>query len=61
MPAGDGYADIVFLPLPGRDKPAIAVELKYNKTAQTAVQQIKDKKQEGHSCMIECVNVREVI
>ncbi len=44
MPAGYGYADIVFLPLPGRDKPAIMVELKYNKTAETAIQQIKDKK-----------------
>ena len=44
MPAGYGYADIIFLPLTGRNKPAIVVELKYNKTAQTAVQQIKDKK-----------------
>ena len=37
-------ADIVFLPLPGRNKPAIVVELKYNQTAQTAILQIKDKK-----------------
>ena len=44
MPAGYGYADIVFLPLPGRNKPAIVVELKYNKTAETAIRQIKDKK-----------------
>ncbi len=44
MPAGYGYADIVFLPLPGRGKPAMVVELKYNKTAETAVRQIKDKK-----------------
>jgi hypothetical protein len=44
MPAGYGYADIVFLPLPKRGKPAIVVELKYEKTAQTAIQQIKDKK-----------------
>ena len=36
-------ADIVFLPLPGRNKPAIVVELKYNKTAHTAIQQIKDR------------------
>ena len=43
MPAGYGYADIVFLPLPRRDKPAIVVELKYNKAAQTAIQQIRDK------------------
>ena len=44
MPAGYGYADIVFLPLPGRNKPAIIVELKYGKTAEVAIQQIKDKK-----------------
>ncbi|MDE7185006.1 MAG: ATP-binding protein [Lachnospiraceae bacterium] len=44
LPVGYGYADIVFLPLPGRNKPAIVVELKYNKAAQTAIQQIKDKK-----------------
>lgn len=44
MPAGYGYADIVFLPLLGRGKPAIVVELKYNKAAQTAIWQIKNKK-----------------
>ena len=44
MPAGYGYADIVFLPLPGRNKPAIIVELKYGKTVEVAIQQIKDKK-----------------
>ncbi|MDE7210130.1 MAG: ATP-binding protein [Lachnospiraceae bacterium] len=44
MPAGYGYADIVFLPLPGREKPAIVVELKYKEAAQAAIQQIKDKK-----------------
>ena len=44
LPAGYGYADIVFLPLPGRNHPAIVVELKYNKEAQAAIQQIKDKK-----------------
>ena len=44
MPAGYGYADIVFLPLPRRNKPAIVVELKYNQTAQTAISQIRDKK-----------------
>ena len=44
MSAGYGYADIVFLPLPGRNKPAIVAELKYGKTADVAIQQIKDKK-----------------
>ena len=28
----------------GRNKPVIVVELKYNQAAQTAIQQIKDKK-----------------
>jgi len=44
MPAGYGYADIIFLPLPGRNKPAIVVELKYGRTAEVAVRQIKDKR-----------------
>lgn len=43
MPAGYGYADIVFLPLPRRDKPTIVVELKYEKTMQIAIRQINDK------------------
>lgn len=43
MPAGHGFADIVFLPLPHTGKPAMVVELKYGKTAEEAVQQIKDR------------------
>ena len=43
LPAGHGFADIVFLPLPSVKKPALIVELKYNKTAHTAIQQIKDR------------------
>ena len=43
MPTGRGYADIVFLPLPHTDKPALVVELKYDKSANTALQQIKDR------------------
>lgn len=42
LPTGKGFADIVFLPLPHADKPAIVVELKYDKTAASAIQQIKD-------------------
>ena len=38
-----GFADIVFLPLPHTDKPAIIVELKYDGTADAAIQQIKDR------------------
>ena len=44
FPTGKGFADIVFLPLPYANKPAIVVELKYNKTATAAIQQIKDRK-----------------
>ncbi len=40
-----GCADIVFLPLSRRNKPAIAVELRYNKVVQAAISQIKDKKE----------------
>lgn len=43
FPAGKGFADMVFLPLPHTDKPALVVELKYDKTAETAIQQIKDR------------------
>lgn len=40
---GKGFADIVFLPLPHTSKPALVVELKYDKTAGTALQQIKNR------------------
>ena len=43
LPTGHGFADVVFLPLPSVNKPAIIVELKYGKTAHTAIQQIKDR------------------
>lgn len=43
LPTGHGFADIVFLPLPSVDKPALVVELKYDKTADAAIQQIKDR------------------
>ncbi|MBE6844344.1 MAG: AAA family ATPase [Ruminococcus sp.] len=40
MPAGTGYADLVFLPIVA-DKPAMVIELKYDKSADVAVEQIK--------------------
>lgn len=43
LPTERGFADIVFLPLPHTKTPAIVVELKYDKTADTAIQQIKDR------------------
>ena len=42
MPSGKGFADMVFLPV-HNDKPALIVELKFNKTVQTAMGQIKAK------------------
>lgn len=41
MPAGKGYADLIFIPRPFSDKPAMVVELKYNKSAKGAIAQIK--------------------
>lgn len=43
MPAGKGFADIVFLPFSAAKKPALVVELKYGKDAVTALQQIKER------------------
>lgn len=40
---GKGFADVVFLPRKGIDKPPLIVELKWDKNAECAVQQIKDK------------------
>ena len=43
MPAGKGYADVVFIPRRYSDKPAMIVELKYGKSAKEAIGQIKDR------------------
>ena len=43
LPAGYGFADIGFIPLDKKD-PAMIIELKYNKDAETAITQIKEKK-----------------
>lgn len=43
LPTGRGFADVVFLPLPSTGKPALVIELKYDKNASTAIQQIKDR------------------
>ena len=42
MPSGKGYADMVFIPKD--DKPAMIVELKWDQEAETAIDQIKEKK-----------------
>ena len=46
LPTGRGFADFVFIPKMDYavDFPALLVELKWNKNAQTALKQIKDKK-----------------
>ena len=46
MPSGRGFADFVFIPKTeyASQYPALLVELKWNKSADTAIQQIKEKK-----------------
>lgn len=45
MPAGKGFADLVFLPRPQHaEKPALVIELKWDQKAETAIRQIKEKK-----------------
>ena len=43
LPSGKGYADLTFIPRKGVDAPAMVIELKYNNTAETAIEQIKAK------------------
>ncbi len=47
LPTGKGFADIVLLPRPNCNKPAIVLELKYNQSADTAIAQIHDKRYAG--------------
>ena len=48
MPAGKGFADLVFIPRANAgSRPAMVVELKYNKDADTAIKQIKEKRYQG--------------
>lgn len=44
LPAGDGYADIVYLPKRESGFPALVIELKWNQTAQGAIRQIKERR-----------------
>ena len=43
LPTGKGYADLVYLPKPGVNRPALLMELKYDKSAESAITQIKEK------------------
>lgn len=44
LPAGKGFADIVLLPRPACKQPAVVLELKYDYSAETAINQIHDKR-----------------
>ncbi len=43
IPTGKGYADVVLIPYKNTDSPAVVIELKYEKSAETAIEQIKRK------------------
>ena len=43
LAGGKGYADMVFVPRNNVSKPAIVVELKWNKSVSAAIEQIKEK------------------
>lgn len=44
MPAGDGFADMVFIPKRISSNPALVIELKWDKSVSGAIKQIKDRK-----------------
>lgn len=44
LPSGIGYADLVYLPKKSSPMPIMVIELKWNKSAGSAIEQIKDKK-----------------
>ena len=43
FPSGKGYADIVLIPRENVKTPALVIELKYDSTVDTAIEQIKNK------------------
>lgn len=43
LASGKGFADLVLIPRKNVDSPAIVIELKYDKDAETAIKQIKQK------------------
>ena len=43
LPTGKGYADVVLVPYKNTDSPAVVIELKYEKSAESAIEQIKRK------------------
>lgn len=47
FPSGKGFSDIVLLPRPTCTQRAVVLELKYNKTADTAIEQIHERRYAG--------------
>ena len=47
IPAGKGFADVVFIPRNEGTHPAMIVELKWNRSAKAAIKQIRDKDYAG--------------
>ena len=47
LDSGKGFADMVYIPRPGCDRSALLIELKYNKDADSAIRQIKEKRYSG--------------
>ncbi len=61
FPSGKGFADVVYLPKRECDRPALVVELKWNQSAEGAIEQIKDRQYthwlEGYTGQILLVGV----
>lgn len=47
LPSGRGFADIVYLPKRNAEYPALLIELKWNKSAKGAIEQIKERQYAG--------------
>lgn len=43
LTSGTGYADVVFIPEKGAGRPVLLIELKWNKTADGAISQIRNR------------------
>ena len=44
LPSGKGFADVVYLPKRERNVPAMVIELKWDRSAEGAIDQIKEKR-----------------
>lgn len=45
---GKGFVDYAFIPRRNVDKPALPIELKHNKTAESTIKQIHENRYEGN-------------